>query len=108
MSVGKNVLAEIFGRFVGFERVCFIQHIFFREKRENAKFFAGREGQKKTREKNKLTSLTSRSYLKQRRRRSLLRCTALAVRHLRERVGCVTMRAELDVQMRAELVVRQG
>ena len=47
--VGKNFLVGIFGRFVGFERVCFIQHIFFRDKRKNTKFFAEREGQKKRR-----------------------------------------------------------
>ena len=81
---------------------------FFSEKKERTRNFLLKEKDKKTRDKNRLTSLTSRSYLKQRRRRSFLRCTASAVRHLRERVGCVTMRAELDVQMRAELVVRQG
>ena len=50
--VGKKFLGEFFGRFVGFERIGFIQHIFSSVREEGTKIFL-EEKNKKTSEKNK-------------------------------------------------------
>ena len=48
----EKFLGEFFGRFVGFERIGFIQHIFSSVREEGTKIFL-EEKNKKTSEKNK-------------------------------------------------------
>ena len=43
--VGKNFFGEFFGRFVGFERIGFIQHICSVVREEGTKNFSEREEQ---------------------------------------------------------------
>ena len=60
----EKFLGEFFGRFVGFERIGFIQHIFSSVREEGTKIFLEEKNKRQVRRTKRSMSLTSRSYLK--------------------------------------------